>query len=188
MSLWSTTDKPKYLSTAEKALTIGVSNDEAQLAANKAKGVQHPGWVRNVTYTDAQGRTRNKTETLVAMGTIPSDGNTAITDDLLGGTLTTVTLTSTSDYMSGSSATRNGTAISIIGRPASTEIAKLLLLQAGDTLSMTTNLGGPVTVTVATPFATSDAGGGYLYYNATSVESVAFSMIEGDIVFDVVVP
>lgn len=79
MALWGNVDqaadKPKYLSTAEKALTSGISSAEAALASNKAKGVQHPGWVRNVTYTDAQGNTRNKTETLVAMSSLTSDNN-----------------------------------------------------------------------------------------------------------------
>jgi len=85
MSLWSNTDaadsKPKYLSDAEKALTAGVSVEEAQLDANKAKGVQHPGWVRNITYTDAQGNTRNKTETLVAMGSMLQSGGDLDADD-----------------------------------------------------------------------------------------------------------
>ena len=81
MSLWSTTDKPKYLSDAEKALTAGVSVEEAQVAANKAKGVQHPGWVRNVTYTDSNGNVRNKTETLVAMGSMVQAGGDLAADD-----------------------------------------------------------------------------------------------------------
>ena len=107
-----------------------------------------------------------------------------------GGTLTTITLKgvqfdSTSDYYShGSAATRNGTAIAIIGKPPSTKIENLLLLNVGDTLTMTTNLG-TATVTLATVFTTSDAGGGLLYYNATSVESVAFSFIQDDIIFSV---
>lgn len=76
MSLWSTTEKPKYLSDAEKALVAGV--DTAEAAANNLNA----GWVRIQEYTDAQGNARRKSETLVAMGTIPTDGNTAITDDL----------------------------------------------------------------------------------------------------------
>lgn len=79
MSLWSTTEKPKYLSDAEKALVAGV--DTAEAAANNLNA----GWVRIQEYTDAQGNSRRKSETLVAMGTIPTDGNTAITDDLAGG-------------------------------------------------------------------------------------------------------
>jgi hypothetical protein len=80
MALWGNTDaegsKPKYLNTAGKAAVEGISTAEALVAANKAKGVAHPGWVTTRTYTDAQGNTRNKTEVLVAMGTITGDDNT----------------------------------------------------------------------------------------------------------------
>ena len=85
MALWSNTDaensKPKFLSTAEKALTAGVSVEEAGVAANKAQGVAHSGWVRNQTYTDAQGATRNKTEVLVAMGSMLQAGGDLDADD-----------------------------------------------------------------------------------------------------------
>lgn len=85
MSLWSNTDatnsKPKYLSNAEKALCAGVSVEEAQVTANKVKGVAHSGWVTNRTYTDAQGRTRNKTEVLVAMGSMHQAGGDLVADD-----------------------------------------------------------------------------------------------------------
>lgn len=80
MALWSNTDaegsKPKYLNTAEKAAVEGISAAEAAVAANKAKGVSHAGWVTTSTYTDAQGNTRNKTEVLVAMGSISGDDDT----------------------------------------------------------------------------------------------------------------
>ena len=47
---------------------FGVDVTEAQLAANRAKGIKVPGWTRFITYTDAQGNTRRKVECLVAMG------------------------------------------------------------------------------------------------------------------------
>jgi hypothetical protein len=79
MALWGNidqaADKPKYLTTAEKNATAGISAAEAALAANKAKGLQHAGWVQYSTYTDAQGNTRHKSETLVAMSSITSDDN-----------------------------------------------------------------------------------------------------------------
>jgi hypothetical protein len=85
MALWSNTDaansKPKYLTAAEKTATAGVSIEEAAVAANKAKGVAHAGWVRNLTYTDAQGATRNKTEVLVAMGSMVQAGGDLVADD-----------------------------------------------------------------------------------------------------------
>ena len=79
MPLWGKTDqvadKPKYLNTADAAATSGISEAEAGVAANKAKGVAHAGWVTHTTYTDAQGNTRNKSEVLVAMSSITGDNN-----------------------------------------------------------------------------------------------------------------
>lgn len=80
MALWSNTDtdasKPKYLNTADKAATNGVSVVEATQAANIAKGINTPGWVKYTTYTDAQGNVRNKSEVLVAMASMTGDSAT----------------------------------------------------------------------------------------------------------------
>ncbi len=77
MALWGTTDqtadKPLNLTSAEKTATAGISTTEVAVAANKAKGVAHAGWVKTRTYTDSGGQTRNKTEVLVAMSSITSD-------------------------------------------------------------------------------------------------------------------
>jgi hypothetical protein len=87
MALWSNTDatasKPQYLTTAEKNDTLGVSVDEAQEATNIAKGINTAGWVKYTTYTDAQGSTRNKSEILVAMGTITGDNDTIDPDPVI---------------------------------------------------------------------------------------------------------
>lgn len=80
MALWGNidqaADKPQYLTAAEKAAVAGISEAEAQVQGNKDKGVAHAGWVTNNTYTDSSGRTRNKTEVLVAMSSITGDDNT----------------------------------------------------------------------------------------------------------------
>lgn len=80
MALWgkndTANDKPKYLNTTDKAATVGVSVTEAQTAANIAKGINTPGWVKTVTYTDAQGNVRNKNEVLVAFATLSGDSDT----------------------------------------------------------------------------------------------------------------
>ena len=80
MSLWGKTDqesdKPKWLSDVLKNdqtvsdldSTVGVSVAEATLAANRAKGLKTQGWTKTITYTDAQGNVRNKSEILVAIG------------------------------------------------------------------------------------------------------------------------
>lgn len=80
MSLWEKPDtsesKPKYLSdtlrnnqsATDKATTFGVNVSKAQQTANREKGLKTPGWNRTVSYTDAQGNVRNKSEVLVAFG------------------------------------------------------------------------------------------------------------------------
>lgn len=62
-------DIPKYVPAAEVAANniIGVDDTEATLAANKARGINTPGWTKYVTYTDMHGTTRYKTEPLVVM-------------------------------------------------------------------------------------------------------------------------
>ena len=80
MALWGKTDatgsKPKYLNAtavndqaaSDKASTYGVSVQEAQQTGNRQKGVKTPGWTKTLSYTDAQGNVRNKSETIVAFG------------------------------------------------------------------------------------------------------------------------
>lgn len=87
MALWGKTDanasKPKYLTTAEKNATLGVSVDEAQNSGNIAKGINTPGWVKYSTYEDAQGNTRNKSEVLVAFATLTGDNDTIDPDPVI---------------------------------------------------------------------------------------------------------
>jgi hypothetical protein len=95
MALWNNTDtdasKPKYLSddlkndqsVSDKDATLGLSVNEAQNAGNIAKGLNTPGWVTYTTYTDGNGRTRNKSEVLVAMATITGDDDTVDPDPVI---------------------------------------------------------------------------------------------------------
>lgn len=85
MALWNNIDddasKPKYLSdtlvndqsVSDKDATLGVDVVEANLSA--AKGINTPGWVTYRTYTDGNGNTRHKAETLVAFSTITGDAS-----------------------------------------------------------------------------------------------------------------
>jgi len=117
--------------------------------------------------------------------TVSTQGSGAVfTVEKSAGSSTSVILDGTpfspsSDYITGSSATRNGTAIMIVARPSSTKMPSLLSLNIGDTLTM-----NGATVTLATQFS-ADTGGGYTTYTATSVESVGFTLLEGDITFSV---
>lgn len=62
--------QPKYIlqggAPGQRTIdVVGVDVTEAQLAANKAKGIVSPGWVSYQTYQTSDGKTRNKAETLV---------------------------------------------------------------------------------------------------------------------------
>jgi len=52
---------------------FGVDATETVQTEARAKGIGHAGWVRYHTYTDAQGNTRNKSEVMVAGGSITGD-------------------------------------------------------------------------------------------------------------------
>lgn len=71
MALWGKTDTqgdaPKYLSAEDKTKIYFIDTTEAAVAANRAKGLQTPGWNLFATYTDTNGNTRYKVETLVPM-------------------------------------------------------------------------------------------------------------------------
>ena len=54
---------------------VFVDAQEAQVAANKAKGITGAGWWKFITYTDAQSATRTKAECLVAMAVAAGDAS-----------------------------------------------------------------------------------------------------------------
>lgn len=62
-------DTPVYVTAEEISSNniIGVDTTEAGITANKARGINTPGWTKYVTYTDMHGNTRYKTEPLVVM-------------------------------------------------------------------------------------------------------------------------
>lgn len=66
-------DSPKYVPGAQITEIFGVSEAEAQVTANRAQGLDTPGWVRRQTYTDMHGNTRSKVESLVSFGSISGD-------------------------------------------------------------------------------------------------------------------
>jgi len=68
-------EQPAYVAEADLDKVFGISQAEAQQTTNISKGINTPGWVRYATYTDAQGQTRHKAETLVAFGSIAGDAD-----------------------------------------------------------------------------------------------------------------
>ena len=94
MAQWGKTDTladaPKYLSTEaaqpnkshDKDNAVFVDVTEAGVASNRAKGLKTPGWNLYHTYTDANGNTRHKTESLIAMKVSAADaGDLGVTGD-----------------------------------------------------------------------------------------------------------
>ena len=79
-------------STASTTSIVGVSQAEAQLSENKARGISSPGWWAYRTYTDAAGSTRHKSELITSYkdGTAFSGD---FTDDTIAGDITsTITI------------------------------------------------------------------------------------------------
>ena len=69
MPLWGDTDTandaPKYLTSDDTAYFV--DETEAGIASNKAKGLGTPGWNLYNTYTDCDGVTRHRAESLIPM-------------------------------------------------------------------------------------------------------------------------
>ena len=59
------------------------TTSDAQVAANKAIGINGAGWWRIKTYTDAQSATRYKTELLVAMDVTAAVAGDAADDSVV---------------------------------------------------------------------------------------------------------
>lgn len=107
MPIWGSTDqansKPKFLNATDVTATVGVSVAEARLQNNRAAGLKTPGWTQTMSYTDAQGNQRNKTNVLVALkGGLTSDAaDDAIVSDR---TITITTQPQSASVVAGSTA------------------------------------------------------------------------------------
>ena len=69
---------------------VGVSQAEAQLAQNKNRGLNSPGWWTYRTYVDAAGNNRHKSECIAFLNDLTGD---ASDDTLAGDFISTVTTT-----------------------------------------------------------------------------------------------
>ncbi len=177
MSLWSTTEKPKHLTEAEKATVAGI--DPAEAAANHLTA----GWVQIQEYTDAQGNARRKSVTLVAMGTIPSDGNTSIDGETSSGGAFGATLYPSVDFMSLS--TDNGMmdmsgipSVTINGPSGSLATALAAGITAGTQFLVDLQMFEDVTLTLTTDFVEVSSGSWKAnietYYNTDMISKVVF--------------
>ena len=96
MPLWGKTDasgsKPKYLSAADAANAVFVSAEEAVLKTNKDKGILGAGWWLVKEFTDADGKTRYKSEHLVAMTVANATSGDAADDAKVADVNVTITI------------------------------------------------------------------------------------------------
>ena len=96
MPLWGKTDaagsKPKYLMPADAANAVFVSKEEAVLKTNKDKGILGAGWWLVKEYTDADGKTRYKSELLVAMSVANAVSGDAADDAKVADVEVTITI------------------------------------------------------------------------------------------------
>lgn len=96
MPLWGKTDasgsKPKYLSSADAANAVFVSAEEAVLKTNKDKGILGAGWWLVKEFTDADGKTRYKSEHLVAMTVANATSGDAADDTKVADVNVTITI------------------------------------------------------------------------------------------------
>ena len=96
MPLWGKTDatgsRPKYLSSADAANAVFVSAEEAVLKTNKDKGILGAGWWLVKEFTDADGKTRYKSEHLVAMTVANATSGDAADDTKVADVNVTITI------------------------------------------------------------------------------------------------
>ena len=89
MSLYGRTDSNANKTKAGRGVSpssqakeiIFIDNTEAALPANKARGLNAPGWWSYFTYTDGEGHTRHKAEMLVTIAGPDLNANETQADD-----------------------------------------------------------------------------------------------------------
>lgn len=72
-----------YDHTWNGKVILFVDRGEAQQPASRAKGIKHGGWWLYSTYTDTNGRTRNKASCLVAIDDVVGNTGDDNTDDTI---------------------------------------------------------------------------------------------------------
>lgn len=98
MPLWGKTDatdsKPKYLNATDAANAVFVSAEEAVLKTNKDKGILGAGWWLVKEYVAADGKTRYKSENLIAMTVANATSGDAADDAKVADVEITITIAS----------------------------------------------------------------------------------------------
>ena len=76
--------------SSQTKTVVFVDDTEAQLAENKARGLNAPGWWSYVTFTDNHGNTRYKTEHLVTIAGPEANASETQSDDTAAADITSV--------------------------------------------------------------------------------------------------
>jgi len=102
MSLYGRTDSNANVTKAGRGVAassqaktiVFVDETETQLAVNKKRGIDGPGWWSYFTYTDCDGKTRHKVEKLVTLCNADTNANETQADDTIAADVTsTITIT-----------------------------------------------------------------------------------------------
>jgi len=157
---------PTSLSLADARNAVFVSREEAQLAVNKAKGFNGPGWWLHKQYNDASGKPRYKSELLVAISTPESvsfDAPASSGEDLLASdTASVVTLTTSP----AAKTTSSGTATfgsELVASASSGTLTYQWQRALAATPTRFVNINGATSATVATPGTQTSANTGDQY-------------------------
>ena len=157
---------PTHLSLAEARSAVFVSQEEAALAVNKAKGFTGAGWWLHKQYNDASGKPRYKSECLVAI-TVPEttsfDAPASSGEDLLASdTASVVTLTTSPANKN----TSGGTAIfgaELVASASSGTLTYQWQRAFVATPTRFVNINGATSATVTTPGTQTSANTGDQY-------------------------
>ena len=97
---------------------VYIDETEAQLAQNKARGLNAPGWWSYFTYNDSAGNPRHKAEQVVFIaGGEANSGETQADDTLAGDFLSTVSISTQPSDASKAANGSNTQAFSVVAVP-----------------------------------------------------------------------
>lgn len=161
MSLYGRTDSNVDIARALKALGCAYSSEydilfvdetEAQRAENKARGIVGPGYWAYLTYTDADGNTRHKSELIVALAGADTNANETQADDtVLADEISSISIgTQPADQ---TEAEGDPAAFSVVATPTSGSIIYLWQRKSG-TSGRWTNITGTLDGSVYSDFTT----------------------------------
>jgi hypothetical protein len=156
---------PTYLSLADARKAVFVSQEEAQRATNKAKGINGAGWWLFNEYIDAAGKTRYKTSCLVAMTVLTTvSGDSAATgEDLIASdaeSFVTLTTSPANKNTSGGTATFGA---ELVASASSGTLTYQWQRALAATPTRFVNINGATLATVATPGTQTSANTGDQY-------------------------